>query len=198
MTDPRQLTALARLAMLNALALALLSIQFLAPPAMVALIVVVPAIYALLARLLPPRLWALAGLTGLALALLLFGLDTGAWALGYLLLGLACGAGQRLGWPRGVRVLLTGLAAAAVLAGLLLLFGALAELDWVALAASAERIAAGLLPAGLLPAGLPFVPLAAVALLIWALIIGLGVELVSGSIFEKLRATQSGVVAGEG
>jgi hypothetical protein len=177
--------------MLNALALTLLSIQFIAPPAMVALIVVVPALYALQVRLLPASLWPLAGLTGLLLALLLFGPDTAIWALVYMLLGLVCGVGQRLSWPRVGLILLTGLACTLALAGLVLLFGALVRLDWNALRTGLAQIAA---PLGV---ELPLLPLAAGALSLWALLIAVGVEWMAGSIFARLRATQSGIVVGE-
>lgn len=187
MSHQTWLTALARLSMLNAIALSLLGIQFLMPLAMIALIVILPAIFALQARLLPAKLWPLAGFSTLILALLFFGLDLGAWVLVYLILGMTCGLAQRIGWRRPVRVLLAGLVCAILLASVVLLFAWLVRLDWTAIASYLASL-------GSLTNRLPLPMFGLVGLLVWAMATGLGVDLLAASVFTRLRATQAGLV----
>ena len=170
--------------MLNAIALSLMGIQFLLPVALIALITIVPAIFALEVRLLPKNLWPLFGMSALLLSLLMFGLDIGLWTLVYLVLGMVYGLNLKLGWGRLIRVLTTGIACATLLGGVAFFLAWIIQLDWAMLMTytSATMDEAPLLLIGI------------GGLIIWGLATAIGIEYVANNVYSRLRATQAGIV----
>ena len=178
------LISLSRLSMLNAIALTLLGIQFLLPPAMIALIVLVPAIFALETRLVSIHLLPISGLLAIILSLLFFGLDMGIWTLVYFVLGFTCGIAQRIPLRRVVRVLLNGIACAVLVGGTVFLFASIAQLNLTAIILAISNLNTDM---PLLTVGIGSYSFLAVST-------GFGIDTVSGSVFDKLRATQAGII----
>lgn len=120
--ERRQLLALTRLALLNGVALTLISAQFLSPPVFVIMLGAIPTIFAVGALLASPAAVALSGLAVVTLATLFFGPLIGAWMALYVIIGGTLGIARRWRWPAVWRVMAAAGAAAASLAALIATF----------------------------------------------------------------------------
>lgn len=128
MSERERLTAYTQMALLNAIVLSLLGIQVIVSPTFFLLLWIIPAIFAIQATMMPLRLALLSCLIVVGVALLIFGLDVGATSVLYVLTGTTAGTLRRWKSPAVVRIPLTALVLAVLLAagfvgGLMLVLG---------------------------------------------------------------------------
>jgi hypothetical protein len=121
---------LTRLAFLDAMALILMSLQFIVPPMIVVNIIVVPAIYALQVYYISIRAWLLSGFGLLLITSAGFGLDSGTWTAVFLLMGFIYGIGSKLHIPKVIRVLVAVAVFALFIIGIFELLRKFASISW--------------------------------------------------------------------
>jgi len=117
MSERGRLTAYTQMALLNAIALSLISVQAIFSPTFLLLLWIIPVIFAIQATIMPLRLVLLSCLIVAGIALLILGLDVGATTLLYVLTGTTAGTLRRWKWPAALRIPMTALVLAAMLAG---------------------------------------------------------------------------------
>ena len=162
MNNRDQILALTRLAFLNAIFLAAMSVQFVIPPLFLIFLWLLPALFAIQAYYAPMRLVALSAFMVALLSFSLLGFTGGLWSLVYAWVGVALAVSWRRGqWGR--RILVTGLALFAALLAAIVIMAWLVQVTWLDAVAIAARLSL-MPPDRLLPAAI-------VALFIWSLIL---------------------------
>lgn len=189
MSEQERLTVYTQMALLNAIVLSLLGIQLIFSPAVLLLLWIVSTIFAIQAALMPLRLTLLSGALVILLALLLFGLDTCASATVYVSAGAVAGTLRRWKQPAALRILLTAVAMAALIAGLLAFLAWLLGLSTGNLLAQAQpslRQFGGITTLALI-GGLGLVGL--------ALILAAAIDALTGNILSQLTQSNMTLVA---
>lgn len=153
-----------RVAYLNAICLAFLSIQFVVPVAYLLLFPTVPAIVALQLFLVSVSMALVSAGMLIGISFFVFGIDVGLWSVVYVITGCALGVAWRFGSSWFIRAFITTIAAAASLVGVLI------SLSWITGISLSEvdTVVKGLSPYRELP--LPFlfgVSVLIIGLLIW-------------------------------
>lgn len=189
MNERALITALTQIAMLNAIILSFLGIQFIIPFAFILLLWIVPTIFALEIILgdVPWQLAFLSGLVLLALAFTLFGLDVGLWTIVYLLVGSLSGWGQRFGLHWSIRLLSTTLAFALLLVAMIAVLGWLVQIEWQEI----KEILENLNQFNPLPT-LALIPAMGIGLVTWAIMLSVGVEWFLSRVLRHLRVSGRG------
>lgn len=128
MTNRAALRSLTLVALMNALILALIATQLVAPFVFVPLLCVVPTVFAIEALYVPLRVTLLSCCVVIGLAFLAFGLPIGCWTVVYVLVGAAAGLTRRWKWHGALRALATAVALTVLITGVLALFSVLTGL----------------------------------------------------------------------
>lgn len=130
MTERAQVVASTQMAMLNAIILSLLSIQFIVPFAFILLIWIVPTIIALQVYHVPLKLMLLSGLVIIGLSFILFGIDVGFWMVVYISAGSVLGISRKLNYHWSFRLLSVAFAFTVSLLAIMIIFGWLTQISW--------------------------------------------------------------------
>jgi hypothetical protein len=135
MSQRERLLRLTRIAFLDGLALSLLSLQFVVPPLLVVMLVIVPAVIALQIYHAPDGFTFLSLLVLVLAAYVLYGPVSAVWTAVYAVIGAAMGLARRAKAPYAARLLVEGPLCVAGIAAAAFTFAALAGMRWADLAA---------------------------------------------------------------
>lgn len=184
--EKQLLTSLTLVAALDAIMLALISAQFVAPPIFIALLCVAPVIFSLQALWAPLWVALESGALVVLVALALYGPVIAVWVVAYVIAGLISGLGRKLRLPAPLRVLALTVALLALIAGAL---EALLWLGGISLSqtlAIIQQWAAPLLRGGETSPALLIASVGAAGAIVLALILAVSIELFARAITRRL------------
>ena len=178
MNDRVQILRLTQIAFLNALILSFLGIQFVIPFASIALLLVIPVIFALQVYHVPIKIAFISGLAIVILSFVLYGVILCIWSLTYFVLGITLGWSYRNRIPFGYRLFLVSLVFYVSILGIMIIFGRMANITW-------EYISDTIKNQQLLQQ-VPLIPIMGIGLMGWAILNSFGTDRILYRVLHQL------------